>query len=98
MAFFNQILNDRGFIAPNGDMLAIYHQCRTSTLYAPSASPTKVTSASQASLALISRTKSRKLRAASSLAPTARLADPVVPGPLVPQNQWRTLCDPVLNF
>jgi hypothetical protein len=35
MAFFNQILSDRGFIAPNGDMLAIYHQCRTSRLYAP---------------------------------------------------------------
>jgi hypothetical protein len=34
MAFFNQILNGRGFIAPNGDRLAMYHQCRTSTLHA----------------------------------------------------------------
>jgi hypothetical protein len=34
MVFFKQFLNDRGFIGPNGDMLAIYHQCRTSTLYA----------------------------------------------------------------
>jgi hypothetical protein len=34
MALFNQILNGRGFIASNGDMLAIYHQYRTSTLNA----------------------------------------------------------------
>ncbi len=69
MAFFNQILNDRGFIGPIGDMLAIYHQCAPLRSMPPSASPTKVTSASQASLPLMFRTKSRKLRAASSLTP-----------------------------
>ena len=85
MAFFNQILNDRGFIAPNGDMLAIYHQCRTSTLYAPVGVGVEGNVCFAGELPLISRTKSRKLRAASSLTPAARLADPVVPGPSFPK-------------